>query len=215
MIFRKTCLLPLLTIACYAQSVSRSFDDEYAKGVHQNPHGVTLTIATVPADAVFHLSDNIRFKVSFASSKSRFYTAELGGGGSAAGASFDFIIQGPGMPAPIHSRLSHPFGVVCCGSKRRYVTQKGVAGPEFRVSLKRMEGVANASRIPPSLLRSDPIELKLGDYAVFAQTRSVMRGWPKSQSAAFHEVSDFVLTSANVLNIKILPDATADQPPRP
>jgi hypothetical protein len=107
MIISKTCLFALLAITSCAQSVSPSFDDEYAKGVGQNPPGVTFTIATVPADAVFHLSDDIRFKVSLVSSKSRFYTAELGGGGSAAGTSFDFIIQGPGMLAPIHTQVSH------------------------------------------------------------------------------------------------------------
>jgi hypothetical protein len=42
-----------------------------------------------------------------------------------------------------------------------------------------------------------------------------MRGWSKPQRVAYQEVSEFVLTSANVLHIKILSDGNADHPPKP
>jgi hypothetical protein len=201
--------LLVLTIACSAQSVSPSFDDEYSRAIERNPPGVTLTIATIPEHSTYHLSDVIRFKVTFTSNKARLYTAELGGGGSSAGASFDFVIQGPGMAAPIHSQPSHPFGIVCCESKRRYIGQKPLHGPEFRVSLKRIEWF-NKATFP--LLR---MELKPGDYAIFAQTRSVMRGWPKSEHDAYHAVSDFVVTSSNILHVTLLPDVADSSSGKP
>jgi hypothetical protein len=42
------------------------------------------------------------------------------------------------------------------------------------------------------------MEMKPGDYAIFAQTRSVMRGWPKSEHDDFRSVSDLVVTSSNI-----------------
>ncbi len=190
----KTCVpLLVLTIVCSAQSVSPSFDEEYSRAIERNPPGVTLTIATIPEHSTCHLSDVLRFKVTFTSKQARLYTAELGGGGSAAGASFDFVIQGPGMAAPIHSQPSHPFGIVCCGSTRRYLGQKPLTAPEFRVSLKRIEQFTNEAtfrlRHSPSLR----MELKPGNYAIFAQTRSILLGWPKSEHDAYHSVSDLVV----------------------
>ena len=165
--------LLVLAIACSAQSVSPSFDEEYNRAIEQNPPGVTFTIS-IPANSTYHLSDIIRFQVMFTSTNARLYTAELSGAGSAAGASFDFVIQGPGVAAPIHSQASHPLAYV----------------------VRRMD-------------------LKPGDYAIFAQTRSVMRGWPKSQHDAFHAVSDLLVTSSNILHITILPDVADSTSGRP
>ncbi len=207
--------LLVLSIACSAQSVSPSFDDEYSRAIERNPPGVILTIATIPEHSTYHLSDVIRFKVMFTSDKARLYTAELGGAGSAAGASYDFVIQGPGLAAPIHSQPSHPFGIVCCSSKRRYLGQKPLPGPELRVSLKRIEQFTNEATFP---LRHSPtlrMELKPGDYAIFAQTRSVMQGWPKSEHDAYDAVSDLVVTSSNILHITILPDGADPNSGRP
>jgi hypothetical protein len=97
-------LLLVLAIACFAQSASPSFGEEYSRGSEQNPPGVTFTISTIPEHSTHHLSDDIRFEVMFTSRKARLYTAELAGAGSAAGASFDFVIQGPGTSASIHSQ---------------------------------------------------------------------------------------------------------------
>lgn len=192
--------LLLLGIACSAQSASSSFDEEHIRGIRQNPDGVTFTISTIPEGSAWHLSDMIRFKVKFKSRNTRIYTAEIGGGGSAAGASFDFVFQGPGMATPIHSQPSHPFGIVCCDSKRRYLGPQPLTGPEFRVSLKRIEDFTNAAEFGLSPSRLEP-----GDYVVFAQTRSIMRGWPKSGHDAFYAVSNLLVTS-NILHITILPD---------
>jgi hypothetical protein len=152
-------LLLALAIACFAQSASPSFDEEYIRGIAQNPPGVTFTISTIPEHSTYHLSDDIRFEVIFTSTKARLCTAEL------AGASFDFVIQGPGMAAPIHSQPSNLMGYVCCGSKRRYLGPKPLTGEGILVSLKRIERFTNEATFP---LRR--MELKPGDYAMFAQT---------------------------------------------
>ena len=190
----KTCVpLLVLAIACSAQAASPSFHEEYSRGLKQNPPGVTFTISTIP-EPKHHLSDDIRFEVMFTSTKARLYTAELAGAGSAAGVSFDFLIQGPGMSAPIHSQPSNRTGYICCGSKREYLGPKPLAGEGVLVNLKRIERFANEAtfQLPP--LR---MELKPGDYASFAQTRSIMRGWPKPEHDAFHSVSDLVVTTSS------------------
>jgi hypothetical protein len=202
--------LLLLAIACLAQSASASFDEEYSRGTEQNPPGVTFTISTIREHSTHHLSDDIRFEVMFVSRKERLYTAELAGAGSATGASFDFVIQGPGMSAPIHSQPSNRMGYVCCGSKRRYLGPKPLAGEGVLVNLKRIERFTNESTFPLPRL-----ELKPGDYAIFAQTRSVMRGWPKSEHDTFHAVSDLMVTSSNILHITILPDVADSNFGRP
>ena len=129
-------LLLVLAIACFAQLVSPSFDEEYSRGIEHNPPGVTFTISTIPEHSTHKLSDDIRFEVMFTSTKARLYTAELAGAGNAAGASFDFVIRGPGMSAPIHSQPSNRMGYVCCGSKRRYLGPKPLAGEGVLVNLK-------------------------------------------------------------------------------
>ena len=107
-----------------------------------------------------HLSDDIWLEVKFTSTKRRLYTAELAGAGSAAGASFDFIIQGPGMTAPIHSQPVN--GYVCCGSKRRYLSSKPLSGEPILVNLKRIERSANAGLPIPY-----PTELKPGTRVLY------------------------------------------------
>jgi hypothetical protein len=199
--------LLVLAIACSAQSVSPSFDGEYARGIQQNPPGVRLTIETIPQSATYHFFDAIRFTLKFTSDKAHLYTAELAPE-SAAGVSYDFVIQGPGMAAPIHSQLWHPFAYVCCGGERRYLSQKPRTGAGFRVSL-------GYFLQPAPLQPSRPMESKPGDYAVFVQTRSVMRGWPKSSRDAFHSVSDLVVTSANILHLTILPDVAGTASAKP
>lgn len=201
--------LLVLAIACSAQSVSPSFDEEYNRAIEQNPPGVTFTIS-IPANSTYHLSDIIRFQVMFTSTNARLYTAELSGAGSAAGASFDFVIQGPGVAAPIHSQASHPLAYVCCGSNRRYLGPKSLSDEGVLLSLKWIERSTNEATFPVRRM-----DLKPGDYAIFAQTRSVMRGWPKSQHDAFHAVSDLLVTSSNILHITILPDVADSTSGRP
>jgi hypothetical protein len=149
----KTCVpLFVLAIACFAQSASPSFDEEHSSGIEQNPPGVTFTISIIPEHSTHHLSDDIWFEVMFTSTKARLYTAELAGAGtgsgSAAGVSFDFVIQGPGMAAPIHSQPSNAMGYACCGSKRRYLGSKPLTGRGIPVSLKRIERFSNEATFP-------------------------------------------------------------------
>jgi hypothetical protein len=196
---RTKCLtLFVLPIACFAQSVSPAFDKEHARGVQQNPPGVRLTIETIPQSVTCHWPDAIRFKMKFSSDKANLYTAELGGG-NAASVSYDFVVQGPGMPM-IHSQLLSPFAYPCCDSDRRYLSQQPVTGTRFRVSMG-------------YLVQFTPHQP--GDYAVFVQTRNVMRGWPKSTRDAFHSVSDLMVTSANIVHVTILPDVAGTGSAKP
>lgn len=87
--------------------------------------------------------------------------------------------------------------------------------PNSVFSLKRIEQFTNEATFP---LRHSPtlrMELKPGDYAIFAQTRSVMQGWPKSEHDAYDAVSDLVVTSSNILHITILPDGADPNSGRP
>jgi hypothetical protein len=87
---------------------------------------------------------------------------------------------------------------------------KQLAGEGVLVNLKRIERFTDEATFPlPGM------ELKPGTDAIFAQTRSVMRGWPKSEHDAFHAVSDLVVTLRNTLHITILPDAADSNSGRP
>ena len=69
------------------------------------------------------------------------------------------------------------------------------------ICLKRLV-YGNGLEIPP-LRRWD---LQPGEYFIFAQTRNVIRGWPKTPYNAYHSVSDIVVTSSNILHLTIVPD---------
>jgi len=191
--------LLLLSAACLAQSAP--FVQEHSRGVNQNPPGVKLAIETVDGRSSFRLSDLIRFKLTFTSQETNVYTIDTAAGASAAASSTDFIIDGPGLSAPIHSQSIYPLVYVCCNSYRHYLSRSPVmisSGP--LISLKRIERFPDAQTL-------SHLELKPGEYAVFAQTRNIMRGWPKTTHDAYHAVSDIVLTSSNVLHLTIVADA--------
>ena len=190
-----------LSIVCSAQSLSSRFEEEHARGVEQNPLGVTLTISTADGGSAYHLWDVIRFRLSFASTKLYFYTVELNSGNSA-GTSHDFVIQGPGIAIPIHSHPIAQPGVVCCDSNRRYVRLKPL-GTVAYLDFMFLERNLNMKSLPHP--PTPPMHFEPGDYTIFVQTRSVMRGWPKSDHARYHDLSDTVVTSSNVLHITILP----------
>jgi hypothetical protein len=191
----------VLSGACMAQAVSPRFEEEHARGVKQNPRGLKLVLGTADGHTIYRLSDTIRFRLSFASQQLRRYTADLASAGSRAGASNDFVIEGPDMAAPIHSDVFSPPAIVCCSSDRRYVKQKPLAS-EASLQLKWLErGLGLSTSLTPR-------KFKPGVYAIFAQTRSVMVGWPKSEHDRYHTVSNLVVTSSNILRITILPDAS-------
>jgi hypothetical protein len=56
----------MLSISCFAQSDFAALEDLHARGVAQNPPGVTLTVA-MDGPTAYHLSEIIRFRLAFAS----------------------------------------------------------------------------------------------------------------------------------------------------
>jgi hypothetical protein len=192
---------------CFAQSTPSSLETEHARGVEQNPSGVTLTISLVDPAVTYHFNDEIRLKLSFNSDLARVYTAELAPGGSAAAASDDLVFQGPEMSDPIHSQASEPpKGVVCCGTRRRYVAKKPIAAVAY-VTVPSKNLFSNA---PKFLFPTPPTGLKAGDYVIYVQTRRLLRGWPKSGREQYFAAGDIVVTSNNILHITIVPDGSSD-----
>jgi hypothetical protein len=201
--------LMMLSAICFAQSTPSSLETEHARGVQQNPTGVTLTISLVDPVVMYHFNHEIRLRLTFSSDLARVYTAELAPGGSAASASDDLVFQGPEMSDPIHSQASEPpKGVVCCGTRRRYVAHQPIATIAY-VTVPSKNLFSNAPKV---LFPTPPTGLKAGDYAIYVQTKRLLRGWPKSGREQYFAASDIVLTSNNILHITIVPDASSDGP---
>jgi len=188
--------------ASNAQSNSPQSEEEPARDIEQNPPGVTLAIATVDGRSTYRVSDQIRFTLSFTSKESSLYTAELTPGGNVAGSNDDFVITGPGIAKPTHLLPDLNLGVVCCGSDRKYIRQKPLAATS---SLNLRLAWEFLNRRHPTI-PARPADLKPGDYAIFVRTRRVMRGLPKSQHDVYFAVGDIVVTSSNIVHIKILTD---------
>ena len=203
----KICLAFLmLSIASLGQSMSAEFEKQHARDSEQNPDGIRLTIATADGRSEYHLSDELRFKLFFTSNKLRLYTVELSKGNTA-GTSDDFVIQTPDMPVPLRSKEDGPvFGIVCCASDRHYIRQAPTVATSTPFSL-------TSFRRPPDLILPGPsmphTKLPPGTYAIFLQTRRVLRGWPKSERDKYFAVSNLVVTSNNILHITVLPDPAA------
>jgi len=189
-------------LSCWAQSMPPQFEELHAAAVKQNPPGVRLILAISDGRTTFHVSDEIRFTLTFTSKQLHRYTVDLATGENTAASSEDFVFQGPQMDVPIHSRLYSTYGIVCCRSDRRYVGQQGVVAVAT-FSLKCFE----LPRLYPALpgVAELPKSLPAGDYTIFVQTRNLRLGWPKSDRERYHAVSDIVMTSENILHITILP----------
>ena len=199
----------LVTDACAAQSSLSAFEDEHAKGLQQNPSGITFIISTIDGRSTYHLSDVIRFKLALTSKKPRVYTFETTSGlTTAAGAVDDLVIAGPDTVSPVHSRQRAPIAFVCCETKRRYLSQKPKFAA-FALSFERLQGV----KLKPDFTTAS--EVTPGEYAVFMQTRRVLRGWPKSENDTYSAVSRIVVTSSNILHLTILPNAPDPQKAKP
>lgn len=209
-------VLLAVSVVCSAQQISPSFDDQHVRGVEQNPPGVTLTISTRDGDSAYHLSDTLYFRLSFTSKNSHIYTVELNTPMNLAGVSDDFVIQRPDATLPIHSQPIL-MGYVCCDTNRRYVGKE----PLVAETALRMEYLERSLKFrlrnslvigaTPSLAE----KLKPGEYAIFLQSRRLMRGWPKSEHDQYHSVSDIAVTSNNVLHITILPDVPREDRGKP
>lgn len=199
----------LATSACAAQSSLSAFEDEHAKGLQQNPSGITFIISTIDGRSTYHFSEVIQFKLALTSKKPRVYTFETTSGlTTSAGASDDLVITGPDTVSPVHSRQRALIGAVCCETKRRYLSQKPKFAA-FALSFERVQGV----KLKPDLTTAS--EITPGEYAVFMQTRRVLRGWPKSQNEIYFGVSRIVVTSSNILHLTILPNAPDPQGAKP
>jgi hypothetical protein len=204
----KTFIVSLgLSIACFAQTApvqnpGVAFDEQHRRGVEQNPPGVKLTIATASGRSAFHFSEMIRFTLTFASERRHFYTIERSAG-SAAGVASDLVILGPDLMAPVHSRPDYGTAIACCHSERRYVGTSPVTIPEVDISLDELDRNA----MPLNVVSLQRMKLKPGDYAIFAQTRNIMRGWPKSEQDLTHKLSNIIVTSSNILHITVSPDS--------
>jgi hypothetical protein len=197
----------MISIACCAQTVPVqsalvSLDEQHRRGVEQNPPGVALTITTADGGSTYRRSDTIRIKLSFGSRQLHRYTVELSKG-NAATASNNFVVQGPGITVPAHSMANHPVAYVCCDSRRRYLGHFAVA-PEVNLNLNHVEEFAYTFNLPNASVEHHKLG---GDYAIFAQTRNIMKGWPKTPRDSYHAASDIVVTSSNILHITVLPDA--------
>ncbi len=204
----KPCIvIAILCVSAAAQSLPSAFEKEHVVGLEQNPPGVDLLISTVDGRSTYRASDQIRFKLLFTSKTSKAYTIETLVGMSDAGASDDFVVQLPGAERTWHSSSSTPHGVICCDSKRRYLTQTGsLISPVFFTFNSVQRFVQEVSRDPflPVVPES---ESKPRGYSVFVQTGRVMRGWPRSKNEKYHGRSSFLVTSSNVLHLVILPNA--------
>lgn len=89
---------------CHAQS--SQLEVAHDLGVKQNPAGVTLTISPMYVRSAYHLSEPLRLKLSFVSTKKSFHTVEADETpGNAASFSDDLIIQPPGTTS-IHQGCS-------------------------------------------------------------------------------------------------------------
>jgi hypothetical protein len=116
-----------------------------------------------------------------------------------AGVSDDFVIQRPDTTLPIHSQPSL-MAYVCRDTNRRYLGKE----PLVADTTLRVEYLGRSLASP--VLGAMPQLAGPGEYAIFLQSRRLMRGWPKSEHDQYHSVSDIVVTSNNVLHITILPD---------
>ena len=201
----RTCLAFLaISIASVAQS-SPQFGERHARQVDQNPPGIRLTIATADGRSQYHLSDELRFKLFFTSSKRRLYTVEVSNEVNAAGISDDLVIQAPDMPMPLDSKDSFSDPVVCCGSDRHYIGATPTVATSMRFVVKWFKRSSVNLMLPGVSTPSS--QLPPGDYAVFLETRRVTRGWPKSERETHHGVSNFTVTSSKILHITLLADS--------
>jgi len=215
--FMNRCIgLLAAAVACSAQQISPSFDEQHAMGMDQNPPGVTLTISTRDGHSTYHLSDMLWFRLSFTNKNSDVYTVELDSAMNKAGVSDDFVIQRPDTTVPIHSQPSL-MGYVCCDTNRRYLRKEPlVAETALRIEyLERSLNFRLGNSLVIGAIPSLAEKLKPGEYAIFLQSRRLMKGWPKSEHDQYHSVSDVVVTSNNVLHITILPDVPKESGGKP
>jgi hypothetical protein len=199
----KTFLVLLLMSGLSVAQPNSAFDEEHARGVKQNPPGLELTFSTLDGKSVYHLSDEIRYKLVVTAKQANVYTFETATGTTVAGLSDDLVVVSPELAVPVHSRKRAPskYGGICCESKRHYISEKpSTVEFAFRLSYFNQGDFGHAIEIVPGLF-----DIKPGDVYVFLQTARILRGWPKSQGQKYTE-DGIVVTSKNVLHLTILPD---------
>jgi hypothetical protein len=201
--------LLLLCVACCVQARAQSFEELHAKGLQENPPGVTMTISTTDGGSTYHLSDKLRFQLFFMSKELEVYTLELMSGSNAASVNDEVTLQSAEMTSPVHTNAGL-FAYVCCDSYRHYVGHLSRL-VTLTFSLQDVERSVNFGIMGLPTAQ----KLKPGEYRMFIQTKRLMRGWPKSEHDQYHSVSDIVVTSNNVLHITILPDVPKESGGKP
>jgi hypothetical protein len=164
---------------------------------------IELTFSTVDGKSVYHLSDEIRFKLVVTAKQANVYTFESATGMNVAGSSDDLVVVSPELAVPVHSRKRAPskYGRLCCQSKRHYISEKPSAVEfAFRLSYFNQGDFGHAVDVVPGLF-----DIKPGDVYVFLQTARILRGWPKLERQKYTE-DGIIVTSKNVLRLTILPN---------
>ena len=191
----------LITVTCAAQQSPKAFEEEYSRGLKQNPSGITFIISTPDGRSTYHLHDTIPINLALTSKKPHVYTFETTTGlTTEAGGSDDLVIVGPDFVSPIHSHSRVMQGhYVCCESKRIYLSET----PSVASFSAILGGIP---RLLPKLDMTTETEITPGEYTVFMQTRRVLLGWPKSERQKYKSASNIVVTSSNVLHLTLVAD---------
>jgi hypothetical protein len=112
------------------------------------------------------------------------------------------------MQVPIHTKDSViRAGVVCCGSRRRYVRPKAIAASSF-LDASMMTRLVIPDPFSNSNREASGVPPQPGDYWLFVQTRRVIDGWPKGGRDLYFKASDLVITSSNIVRITVLQDGS-------
>jgi hypothetical protein len=183
---RQTALRALCFVACllsmaYPCHAQTDFDVRSKEGLSRNPAGLTLSLKTEDGRQTFHMFETIPIELEFSSSRPSTYSIERDETMNFAGATHKFEVE-PENSVLVTLLDWQSHGVVCCGTDRRYLSQKPIA---FKRELTDYLRFA-----------------KPGTYRVFFSTRRVFKGPGKYMD---FRASKILITS-NILTLTILPD---------
>jgi hypothetical protein len=183
---KRPALIPLCFLACLLAMAppcraQADFDIRNKEGLGRNPAGLTLSLKTEDDRQTFHLFETIPVELEFSSSRPSTYSIELDESMNFAGWTHTFQVE-PEQAVLLTELEWGTHGVVCCDSKRRYLSQQPTVFKRELTDYLRFE--------------------KAGTYRLFITTRRVFKGPGKYMDFG---ASKILLTS-NVLTLTILPD---------
>jgi hypothetical protein len=186
MMMRQAALLALCFVACLLSMAhpchaQTDFDVRNKEGLSRNPVRLTLLLKPEDERHTFHLFETIPIELEFSSSRPSTYSIELDETMNFAGATHTFEVE-PEITVLLTWLEWASHGVVCCDSRRRYLSQQPTVVKRELTDYLRFE--------------------KAGTYRVFFTTRRVFKGPGKYMDFA---ASKMLLTS-NILTLTILPD---------